>query len=66
MGKYIYTMVFFRSQDKEEFITRCKGNRRLKVVADIDKRAIQIQFRSGTSAKWITDLAALWNADIII
>lgn len=66
MGKYIYTMVFFLSQDKEEFITRCKGNRRFKVVADVDKRTIQIQFRSGTSAKWMTDLASMWNADLVI
>lgn len=59
-------MVFFLPQDKEDFIMRCRGNRRLKVVADIDKRTIQIKFRSGTSAKWMTDLAAMWNADIMI
>lgn len=66
MGKYIYTMVFFLAQDKEDFIARCKGNRRFKVIADIDKRSIQIQFRSGTTAKWMLDLAAMWNADIMI
>ena len=66
MGKYIYTMVFFLPQDKEEFITRSRGNRRFNVVADIDKRTIQIQFRRGTAAKWMLDLAAMWNADIII
>lgn len=66
MGKYIYTMVFFLPQDKEDFIARCRGSRRFKVVADIDKRTIHIQFRSGTSAKWMTDLAAMWNADIMI
>lgn len=66
MSKYIYTMVFFIPQDKEEFIARSRGNRRFKVVADIDKRTIQIQFRSGTSAKRMLDLAAIWNADIII
>lgn len=66
MGKYIYTMVFFTPQDKEDFIARFRGYRRFKVVADIDKRTIQIQFRSGTSAKWMLDLAAIWNADIMI
>lgn len=66
MGQYIYTMVFFQAQDKEEFIARFEKDRHLKVVADIDKRTIQIRFRKGTSAKWILDLAALWNADIII
>lgn len=66
MGKYIYTMVFFLPQDKADFITCYKGQRRFKIVADIDKRTIQIQFRSGTSANWMLDLAAMWNADIII
>ena len=66
MGQYIYTMVFFSAQYKEEFVARFEKERRLKIVSDIDKRTIQIRFRKGTSAKWMLDLAALWNADIII
>lgn len=42
MSNYIYTMVFFLSQDKEDFITCSKGQRLFKIVADVDKRTIRI------------------------
>lgn len=65
MSKNIYTMVFFLSQDKEDFVNCCKGQRRFKVVSDVDKRAIQIQFRKGTKAEMMLNLADMWNAEII-
>ena len=65
MSKYIYTMVFFLSQDKEDFVNRCKGQRRFKVVSDVDKRTIQIQFRKGTKAEMMLNLADMWNAEIM-
>lgn len=65
MSKYIYTMVFFLSQDKEDFMNRCKGQRWLKVVKELDKRSIQIQFRKGTKAETMLNLADMWNAEIM-
>lgn len=65
MSNYIYTMVFFLSQDKEDFMNRCKGQRWLKVVKELDKRSIQIQFRKGTKAETMLNLADMWNAEII-
>ena len=65
MSNYIYTMVFFLSQDKEDFMNRCKGQRWLKVVKELDKRSIQIQFRKGTKAERMFNLADMWNAEII-
>lgn len=65
MSNYIYTMVFFLSQDKEDFINHCKGQRRLKVVNDVDRRTIEIQFRKGTKAERIFNLADMWNAEIM-
>ena len=65
MSNYIYTMVFFLPQDKEDFITCSKGQRRFKVVSDVDKRTIQIQFRKGTKAEMMLNLADMWNAEIM-
>ena len=65
MSNYIYTMVFFLSQDKEDFMNRFKGQRWLKVVKELDKRSIQIQFRKGTKAETMFHLADMWNAEII-
>ena len=65
MSAYIYTMVFFLPQDKEDFITCSKGQRRFKVVTDVDKRTIQIQFRKGTKAEKMFNLADMWNAEIM-
>ena len=65
MSNYIYTMVFFLSQDKEDFMNRFKGQRWLKVVRELDKRSIQIQFRKGTKAEKMFHLADMWNAEII-
>ena len=57
MSNYIYTMVFFLPQDKEDFITCSKGQRRFKVVSDVDGRTIRIQFRKGTKAERMFNLA---------
>ena len=65
MSNYIYTMVFFLSQDKEDFMNRFKGQRWLKVVNDVDRRTIEIQFRKGTKAERMFNLADMWNAEII-
>ena len=65
MSNYIYTMVFFLSQDKEDFMNRFKGQRWLKVVKELDKRSIQIQFRKGTKAERMFNLADMWNAEIM-
>ena len=65
MSNYIYTMVFFLSQDKEDFMNRCKGQRWLKVVNDVDRRTIEIQFRKGTKAETMFHLADMWNAEIM-
>lgn len=65
MSNYIYTMVFFLPQDKEDFITCFKGQRWLKVVNDVDRRTIEIQFRKGTKAERMFNLADLWNAEIM-
>ena len=65
MSNYIYTMVFFLSQDKEDFITCSKGQRRFKVVSDVDGRTIRIQFRKGTKAERMFNLADMWNAEIM-
>lgn len=58
-------MVFSFSQDKEDFITCSKHQRRFKVIADIDRRTIRIQFRKGTKAERMFNLADLWNAEIL-
>ena len=65
MNNNIYTMVFSFSQDKEDFITCSKNQRRFKVIADIDRRTIRIQFRKGTKAERMFNLADLWNAEIL-
>ena len=65
MSNYIYTMVFFLSQDKEDFITCSKGQRRFKIVSDVDGRTIRIQFRKGTKAERMFNLADMWNAEIM-
>ena len=65
MSTYIYTMVFSFSQDKEDFITCSKGQRRFKVVNDVDRRTIRIQFRKGTKAERMFNLADMWNAEIM-
>lgn len=65
MSNNIYTMIFFLSQDKEDFISRSKGQRRFKIVSDVDRRTIWIQFRKGTKAEWILSLADFWNAQIL-
>ena len=65
MSNNIYTMIFSFSQDKEDFITRSKGSRRFKVIADVDRRTIWIQFRKGTKAERIFNLADFWNAKIL-
>lgn len=65
MSNYIYTMVFFLSQDKEDFINCSKGQRLFKIVADVDRRTIRIQFRKGTKAERMFNLADLWNAEIM-
>lgn len=65
MNNNIYTMVFSFSQDKEDFITCSKHQRRFKVIADIDRRTIRIQFRKGTKAERMFSLADLWNAEIL-
>ena len=65
MNNYIYTMVFFLPQDKEDFITCSKGQRRFKVVSDVDGRTIRIQFRKGTKAERMFNLADMWNAEIM-
>ena len=65
MSNYIYTMVFFLPQDKEDFITCSKGQRRFKVVSDVDGRTIRIQFRKGTKAERMFNLADMWNAEIM-
>ena len=63
MSAYIYTMVFFLPQDN--FITCSKGQRRFKIVTDVDKRTIRIQFRKGTKAERMFNLADMWNAEIM-
>ena len=65
MSNYIHTLVFFLPQDKEAFITCSKGQRRFKVVSDVDGRTIRIQFRKGTKAERMLNLADMWNAEII-
>lgn len=65
MNNYIYTMVFSFPQDKEDFITCSKHSKRFKVIADIDRRTIRIQFRKGTKAERMFNLADLWNAEIL-
>lgn len=65
MSNNIYTMIFFLPQDKEDFISRSKGQRRFKIVSDVDRRTIWIQFRKGTKAEWILSLADFWNAQIL-
>ena len=65
MNNNIYTIVFSFSQDKEDFITCSKHQRRFKVIADIDRRTIRIQFRKGTKAERMFNLADLWNAEIL-
>lgn len=65
MSNNIYTMVFNLPQDKEDFITCSKHQRRFKVIADIDRRTIRIQFRKGTKAERMFNLADLWNAEIL-
>ena len=65
MSNYIYTMVFNLPQDKEDFITCSKHQRRFKVISDIDRRTIRIQFRKGTKAERMFNLADLWNAEIL-
>lgn len=65
MNNNIYTMVFSFSQDKEDFITCSKHQRRFKVIADVDRRTIRIQFRKGTKAERMFNLADLWNAEIL-
>ena len=65
MNTYIYTMVFFLPQDKEDFITCSKHQRRFKVIAEIDRRTIRIQFRKGTKAEKMFNLADMWNAEIM-
>ena len=64
MSNYVYTMVFFLPQDKEDFITCSKHQKRFKVVRDVDRRTILIQFRKGTKAERMFNLADLWNAEI--
>ena len=64
-SNYIYTMVFFLPQDKEDFITCSKGQRRFKIVSDVDGRTIRIQFRKGTKAERMFNLADMWNAEIM-
>ena len=65
MSNYIYTMVFFLPQDKEYFITCSKSQRRFKIVTDVDRRTIRIQFRKGTKAERMFNLADMWNAEIM-
>ena len=65
MSNYIYTMVFFLPQDKEDFITCSKHQRRFKIVSDVDRRTIRIQFRKGTNAERMFSLADMWNAEIM-
>lgn len=65
MSNYIYTMVFFLPQDKEDFITSSKHQRRFRIVADVDRRTIRIQFRKGTKVERMFNLADLWNAEIM-
>ena len=65
MSNNIYTMVFFLPQDKEDFLTSSKHQRRYRIVADLDRRSIWIQFRKGTTADKIFNLANLWNAEIL-
>lgn len=65
MSKFTYTMIFNLVQDKEDFIVSSKGQRRYKVVADVDKRTIRIQFRKGTSADRMFNLADIWGAEIL-
>lgn len=65
MNNNIYTMVFSFSQDKEDFITCSKHQRRFKVIADVDRRTIRIQFRKGTKAERMFNLADLWDAEIL-
>ena len=65
MSNYIYTIVFFLPQDKEDFITCSKSQRRFKVVSDVDGRTIRIQFRKGTKAERMFNLADMWNAEIM-
>ena len=65
MSNYIYTMVFFLPQDKEDFITCSKSQRSFKIVSDVDRRTIRIQFRKGTKAERMFNLAAMWNAEIM-
>ena len=65
MSNYIYTMVFFLPQDKEDFVTCSKSQRRFKIVSDVDRRTIRIQFRKGTKAERMFNLADMWNAEIM-
>ena len=65
MSNYIYTMVFSLPQDKEDFITCSKSQRRFKIVSDVDRRTIRIQFRKGTKAERMFNLADMWNAEIM-
>ena len=65
MSNYIYTMVFSLHQDKEDFITCSKSQRRFKIVSDVDRRTIRIQFRKGTKAERMFNLADMWNAEIM-
>lgn len=66
MSNNIYTMIFFLPEYKEDFISRSKGQRRFKIVSDVDRRTIWIQFRKGTKAEWILSLADFWNAQILV
>ena len=65
MSSYTYTMIFALPQDKEDFILSLKGQRRYKIVADIDRRTILIQFRKGTKAERMFAIADIWGADIL-
>lgn len=66
MNKNVFTMVFFLPQDKEDFIARSKNQKLYKVVRDVDRRSIFIQFRKGTKAERILSLADFWNAQIFV
>jgi len=59
-----YTMIFCTANDKEDFVVSAKHSRLFKVVADIDRRTINVSFRKGTKASRIFNLCDIWNADI--
>ena len=61
-----YTMLFAIPQDKDDFVAHAPFMKHgVKVVAEIDRRTINVRFRKGTKAEKIFSLADFWNADII-